>query len=99
MGPLLFSGVEKGMKVIKSAVTPKPIEHTCVTCHAVLEVEISDCTYNSGDQRDGNFWTCRCPECNAQFLLNAGEMLKRFGWNPHLKGPKLPHVGRDPRTL
>lgn len=44
-------------------------EVTCV-CKARLEVERDDCSYVN-DQRDGDYWSCRCPECGTAIAITV----------------------------
>ena len=85
------------MKVLQPATGPTPLKHECSTCHAVLEISVSDCTH-TGDQRDGDFWSCNCPVCKTRITLDAGMMLREYGWNYRIHSPNPrthTYVGRD----
>lgn len=69
------------MKVLKQPnIEGWKYEHTCVTCDAVLEVELPDLrhTYVQGDRNEAGYdkYYATCPVCNTDFVVPEGKMNK-----------------------
>jgi ribosomal protein S27E len=62
------------MKVLKKGKTEKPwVGHTvtCQRCEAKLKLERGDRVKLIPDQREGDYYEVKCPECHCQITMDA----------------------------
>lgn len=59
--------IKDGRKAAKAA---KPKRYTCGDCSSVLEVSRDDMSAQTSD-RDGSYYTFKCPVCGHQTYVDA----------------------------
>ena len=67
------------MKVIKPGNKEKPLRITCQHCEAVVECMKNELRFEA-DERDGDAYVMRCPECGGETWQNVNPAHTSGGW-------------------
>lgn len=62
------------MKVVKKGKMGEPWVNrkvTCESCTAKIKLEAGDSVRLVSDQRDGNYYELKCPECGESITIDA----------------------------